>query len=228
MKETNNEILFKEYQEKYPNLATVRYENNKLIFGTLSIDLSKISLKNIPENVFNFSPLNLYTYLNNEFYKNDPQHYQERIDIIFNLFLKLSLTPKEVIILKQFAYDFWLRLKLFYEEPSISKDEFFMNELKARQKVITESFKSSSLAGNQIKDIYNTLVSKETTINSNNDPTEQNHTENKGLSLVRTKPGLPTTLDEEEKLGIAGFSSALLILITTLVVGLYLASKFLP
>lgn len=214
----DNSMLLKEYKAKYPTLNEVFYEDGKLIFPEGSIIISDLST--IPETVFTMQRENIYLYLSNKYYEHDNSITDAQINYIFSLFSKFELSAEEQLYLKRFTYDFWLRLKLYYGEPILEHNSEFVFELLNRQKVITESYNSSTKAANIIKTIYNQKVSQD---NANNIEETSSQTEGKVISLNRSKQGIPKLLDDEFlRLNAAGFTRIVLILAVTVVIGIYL------
>ncbi|MDE6284203.1 MAG: hypothetical protein K2M17_00445 [Bacilli bacterium] len=221
-----NKTVFARLKGLYPALDNVTLAQNTLFFPEgLRVPLTEINLGSIPTANFQMSPQNFYIYLNNHFCNHDENKYHEEISQIFTLFRRPSLTNAEIIKLKRYALDFWLRLRLFSNEPCLDKDGDYLQELIVRRKVITESFNSTTLAAQTIQETYNQNVSQSIEeAQSNNTENEQGKNSSKGLGLTRNKPGLPPTIEEENTpLGISGFTSLALIIGVTIAFGIYLA-----
>lgn len=236
-KVTQNEAIITAYKGKYPAFDESIIEHGTLLLANgLEIDLNSVSLKDIPENNFKMSPTNLYIYLSNHFYKHNPEDYEKDIEDVLKRFTDLKLSEADIILLQKFTYDFWLRLQLFNTEPTLEKDEGFMQELLKRRNVITASLQSPSQAANVISNTYNqnlrnaiteSEANLNSTANNNYDTQASQGKENiKGISLARNKPGLPSTIEnpDNSKLGIAGFASVVLIVALTIAFGAYLAT----
>ena len=223
--------LFAIYKQTNPDLKEVKYYDNQIIFPEGIVAISTSDFKKLPAYIFDMNRANIYIYLSNQFFKHEENSYRKEIDTIFNLFTQLSISEEDTIILKKFAYDFLLRLQLFSSETNLSNDEDYVRELMERRKVITESYKSSSLAAGVITSTYNQnlqeSINKQNQENDNNPG--QGQTYSQGLSLSRTKDGFPPIInnDDDKKIGAAGFTKIILILETTIVFGLYLAYFFL-
>lgn len=220
-----NKTVFAHIKGLYPAVDNVTFAQNTLFFPEgLRVPLTEINLGSIPTTNFQMSPQNFYIYLSNHFCNHNELDYNDEINSIFPLFKKSTLTEAEIIKLRRYALDFWLRLQLFSNEPCLDKDGDFLQELIVRRRIITESFNSQSLAAQIIQETYTQNISQSIEESQNNSTTENSQNNSKSMGLTRNKPGLPSTIEEEKfPLDISGFTSLALIIGATLAFGLYLA-----
>ena len=54
-----------------------------------------------------------------------------------------------------------------------------------------------------------------------------NNSLNQGLALTKAKNGLPPLIGNNDNLGIAGFTTIFIVILTTVIAGVYIAWKFL-
>ena len=203
----NNEIIFKNLQKEYPNLNSITYNNEQLIFKEGTLALNGFPLQTILPSTFLMSPHNIYTYLGYQFYKRK----EEEINKVFNLFPQLVITEEEEIFLKNFVSDYTKRQALYTEEaPILEKDAIFMAELMSRQKVISESFRRNLMAANIIATAYTNQINQ--MVNDNSSDSKDNSLE-QGFSLTRTNSKYPIeSFKENNNLGIAGFTTIFIII----------------
>lgn len=229
MSVVDNESIFEEYKKAFSSLSNLEYKDGTLIFPNgreVEVDISTL-----PIAIFEMDPESLYIYLSNHFYNHDEEVYNKEVETIFNLFTQLIITEDEIVILKKFAYDFWLRLQLYSNEKVLANDESFMKELMARRKVITESYRSASEAATILTETYNQNLIQTENTNNNIQESNQNtqvQSNERGLALTRQKAGVPSVLENDfdtkpSKLGVAGFTSVVIIICATLAAGAYLA-----
>lgn len=227
-----NEAIFTQYKGLYPAFEEVFLERGTLIFpSNLEINLKDIDLSSIPEENYQMNATNFYVYISNRFYIHNIEEYEQTIDDILNKFTQLNLSENDITALQKFAYDFWLRLHLFTNEACLAKDEDFTVELLRRRSVITASLQSPAPAAQIITNIYNQNLrnsfDNNTYPENDSDEMNANKSQQKGISLMRNKPGLPPTIEsiDESKLGIAGFTSVILVIALTIAFGIYLATN---
>ena len=215
----DNETYFRELKNRFPNLNSVAYQDGKLFFPNGTLALNSFLLKDILPSTFMLQVKNIYYYLGYQYYKAK----DEEITKVLELFPQVNLTEEDKVFLKNFARDYALRVSMYNEEaPILNQDEIFMLELQRRQKVIGESFTRNSEGAQIISSNYTEKINQ-----SMNDNMASNNSLNQGLALTRTKNGLPPLIENNDNLGIAGFTTIFIVILTTVIAGVYIAWKFL-
>ncbi len=218
----DNESFFKELQSKYPNLANVTYQNGNLTFPNGTVALNGFSLKQILTSTFNMKDTNIFYYLGYGFYRTN----DEEINKIFSLFPQLVITEEEENLLKRFAQDYVIRQMLYNEEaPILSQDSIFTVEFAKRQKIIVESFKRPLITANIIASTYTEEINKKMNANNNQTSNNQSDTLEKGISLTKNKHSEPPLLAPSDNLGVGGFTTIFIIIMVTIIAGVYIAWK---
>lgn len=225
----NNEVFFKDLQSRFPNLSQISYQNGTLIFPEGTLALNDFNLASLLPSTFMLSSHNLYLYLGYQYYRDKENEIVKVLDLFktFNEKNDSIITPQDNEFLKYFANDCATRVTMYNEEaPILEQDSIFMTELIKREKIIGESFQRSTMPAGIISSTYTEKINQN--FNEANEANSNNQSLNQGYALTRTKNGLPPTIPKEDtNLGIAGYSAIFLIIITTVIAGVYIAWKML-
>lgn len=239
-----NSTILSNYQKNFPNLADFSYdeEHDCLIYLGNPIYLNGYGLSRIDSIFFNLAPNDIYAYLKNGFYQNTDLNGQ-----IQNLINKTFLTEEEISFVKNYVNKFSERYniyannqELFNQNRSMDSPNSsllkFETDMSIARDIIENSIKikKAQIANNTcetIADEYANLTKR------NN----QSMNEYKGMVLTRTKNPNGYTdvfksnedylkrLQEQDnpKMGMAGFTSIILLISSAITFGMYLATVLL-
>ena len=209
-----NDAILKNYQKTYPNLAEFTYDvtTDALVYEGNYVKLNGYGLSRIDPIFFNMMPEDIFIYMKNGFYQNaqeDKQRYIERLNIYAR---------------NRDVFDKYL------SNDSI-KD--FMESIRNAKKIIDFAKNNAKENNSSVYSMLRNAYDKEmASMNQNN---EQEKTIDKTLSLSRTNSKFSgfsefekneqylKELNDRSKLSVAGYTSILLIIATTISVGMYLA-----
>lgn len=230
-----NQTILSNYQKIYPNLADFSYDiaSDSLVFEGNTAKLNGYGLSRIDPIFFLMDPNDIFIFFKNGFYLDNKD--SEQVEALFN---QTILTEEHVNYLKKFADSFdercniYLKNKDFFDKNCETNESIrhYCEELINGRKVIIIAQKNSSAnelsATSILKDAYEQKIMNGNAENKNS----------KGMSLTRIKPGFAgfvedeylASLKEKQKMGIAGFSSIILIISSAVVFGIYLALKMMP
>ena len=236
---------FEKKKEKYPNLKDFSYDekSDTLTYNNLSFSPAAYALSRIDSSFFQLVPEDIFSYLKNGLY------YQSSNEIskIRNMITaELIITEEEQAQLKYFVRQYFKRLAIYtnnnflfankMEESESLKN--FASDLLERQKIVngvrTGIYRNiaASVILQEYDSISNELKRKQPTPENTNEQTNENNQDfNRGMSLTRQKPGynfqsqeeIDRQTEKEQHLGMAGFTSLILIIGTAITFGMYLA-----
>lgn len=225
-----DEKIFKNYQAKYPNLAPfiLDSENNTLIYEGNYLKLNGFELSRIDEVFFNLSSEDIFTFLKNGFYQETRINEQ-----IINLANQFVITEEEEAFIKSYVNKYFIKLDLYNRNREFFAKYMFDNE---NVKSYFLTFKRSSEIINDAKnnqnDVYQ-MINK--AYNDTLSSLDIEQSMEQGMSLTRVKNGVSgyerfednqkylEELNKKQKLGIAGFTSIVVVVSTAVAVGSYLA-----
>lgn len=228
-----NSTILMHKQEKYPNLRELTYasvEGGILYYGDEAIKLNGYGLSRIDEIFFQLPSNDIFNYIKNACYDDsNPSEY------VSMLFTRTVLTEENINFLQNFVirwFDIYQiyqnNLAFFQANYSNYSIRDFIHKLKTNGEVINKAIISNSNypAVQIIKEAYNQKKQE------NNSPGKE-----KAITLNRKNPKNPNTIFEENvtyfeelknkdnRLGVAGFTSIILVITATIALGIFLALK---
>lgn len=229
-------------KEKYPNLKDFYYDEttDTLTYSGLSFSPAGYALSHTDSVFFQMGAQDIFEYLKNGFYFQSPNEMSKIINMITT---EIVITEEEQEKLKTFVRQYFKRLAIYTNnkilfDNGIENDidlKDFVNDLLERQKVINgvRTCIYHSIAANIIIEEYNAINNE---LNpSILDESTQNNELNRGMSLTREKLGykfpsqeeIDSQIEKEQHLGMAGFTSIILIISAAITFGMYLALQLL-
>lgn len=223
-----NGAILSNYQKMYPNLGEFIYDeaSDSLVLNGNSVCLNGYGLSRIDPIFFLLPPDDIFNYFKNGFYYTSQDEKQ-----IQRLFNQVVITEDEVNYLERYAHGFGERLNIYNHNKGFFDKYFDTNEsvryfittLMTAKKVINEAReRKESDIGKASEILYDAFIK---TFEQNN-PDLNNQ---RGVSLTRKKADT-IPIDEEityQKLGMAGFTSIVLIVSSAIAAGMFLAMKLL-
>lgn len=232
-------------KEKYPNLRDFYYDENSdtLTYNGETICPASYALSHTAQVFFQMVPQDIFDYLKNGFYYQSSAELEKINDMLKK---ELVITEEEQNQLKTFVKQYIKRLeiymnnKLLFDQGLNDLDlNAFINNLLARKGII-ESVNNNtyySVAASIIKNEYDSIINQINTKNSE----QVNDLENemtRQMTLTRKPPksvsyifpeqeDVDKEIEKNQHLGMAGFTSIILIIATVVTVGMYLAAKLL-
>ena len=234
-------------KEKYPNLREFQYDDatDTLTFRSESFSPAGFSLIHTDPAFFELVPESIFAYLKNGFYYQSPNELSKIKNMIA---AELVITEEEVLQLKKFVVQYLTRLTIYMnnkhliDSKATQNNEInnFLNNLLERGKVI-DGAKSGFYKGpaaQVVKEEYEEFIKPPQSNLNNQEQNNQALGDNldKGMTLTRKSSKnityiFPEQQDVDEKfnkkqhLGMAGFTSIILIIATAVTFGMYLALK---
>ncbi len=232
-----NDAILKNYQKTYPNLAEFTYDvtTDALVYEGNYVKLNGYGLSRIDPIFFNMMPEDIFIYMKNGFYQNAQEDKQ-----INEYLSQFVITEEEIGFINSYVERYIERLNIYARNRDVF-DKYLSNDsIKDFMESIRNAKKNIDFAKNNAKEnnssVYSMLrnaYDKEmASMNQNN---EQEKTIDKTLSLSRTNSKFSgfsefekneqylKELNDRSKLSVAGYTSILLIIATTISVGMYLA-----
>ena len=237
---------FESIKRKYPNLQDFHYDEatDTLSFNGATIDKAGEKIMHTDPIFFHLIPQDIFDYLKNNLYY--PHIDLDKIKRMITT--EMIITEDEITRLRQFVADYLRRVIIYNNNRLVFEQGIqdvtlnnFQNYLLECRKII-ESIKTGiyhSVAASIILDEYNKLTAPITNIQQEiNNENEQEKTKERELTLTRKKPNNNIddynflSQDEINKqdernshLGVAGFTSIVLILASALTFGMYIALR---
>lgn len=237
--ENNNVIAFNvlaNYQKKYPNLKDFIYDTNTdtLQYNGDFVKLNGYGLSRIDEIFFNLNPDDIFLYIKNGFYYNVPE--SEYMNSLFEQFI---ITEEEIEFINNYVQKLALKLQMYehnkyFFDTNINNDKIknFLGDIKKGLEVINK-VKKHEFTNDSVSDVFTKAYQKyfPSTINTNN--------QEKSLSLTRANPNFKGDLEfsenelylqklkKQDQLSIAGYSTFLLVILSTITFGIILALQIL-
>lgn len=236
-----NDAILKNYQKTYPNLAEFTYDatTDALIYEGNYVKLNGYGLSRIDPIFFNMMPEDIFIYMKNGFYQN------AREDKQINEYLsQFVITEEEIGFINSYVERYIERLNIYARNRDVfdkylSNDSIkdFMESIRNAKKIIDFAKNNAKENNSSVYSMLRNAYDKEmASMNQNN---EQEKTIDKTLSLTRTNSKFSgfsefekneqylKELNDRSKLSVAGYTSILLIIATTVSVGMYLAIQLL-
>lgn len=232
-----NDAILKNYQKTYPNLAEFTYDvtTDALVYEGNYVKLNGYGLSRIDPIFFNMMPEDIFIYMKNGFYQNAQEDKQ-----INEYLSQFVITEEEIGFINSYVERYIERLNIYARNRDIfdkylSNDSIkdFMESIRNAKKIIDLAKNNAKENDNSVYSMLRNAYDKEmASMNQNN---EQEETIDKTLSLTRTNSKFSgfsefekneqylKELNDRSKLSVAGYTSILLIIATTVSVGMYLA-----
>lgn len=236
-----NDAILKNYQKTYPNLAEFTYDatTDALIYEGNYVKLNGYGLSRIDPVFFNMMPEDIFIYMKNGFYQNAQEDKQ-----INEYLSQFVITEEEIGFINSYVERYIERLNIYARNRDVfdkylSNDSIkdFMESIRNAKKIIDLAKNNAKENDNSVYSMLRNAYDKEmASMNQNN---EQEETIDKPLSLTRTNSKFSgfsefekneqylKELNDRSKLSVAGYTSILLIIATTVSVGMYLAIQLL-
>ena len=236
-----NDAILKNYQKTYPNLAEFTYDvtNDALVYEGNYVKLNGYGLSRIDPIFFNMMPEDIFIYMKNGFYQNAQEDKQ-----INEYLSQFVITEEEIGFINSYVERYIERLNIYARNRNVfdkylSNDSIkdFMESIRNAKKIIDFAKNNAKENDNSVYSMLRNAYDKEmASMNQNN---EQEETIDKPLSLTRTNSKFSgfsefekneqylKELNDRSKLSVAGYTSILLIIATTVSVGMYLAIQLL-
>lgn len=232
-----NDAILKNYQKTYPNLAEFTYDvtTDALVYEGNYVKLNGYGLSRIDPVFFNMMPEDIFIYMKNGFYQNAQEDKQ-----INEYLSQFVITEEEIGFINSYVERYIERLNIYARNRNVfdkylSNDSIkdFMESIRNAKKIIDFAKNNAKENNNSVYSMLRNAYDKEmASMNQNN---EQEKTIDKTLSLSRTNSKFSgfsefekneqylKELNDRSKLSVAGYTSILLIIATTISVGMYLA-----
>lgn len=236
-----NDAILKNYQKTYPNLAEFTYDvtTDALVYEGNYVKLNGYGLSRIDPIFFNMIPEDIFIYMKNGFYQNAQEDKQ-----INEYLSQFVITEEEIGFINSYVERYIERLNIYARNRNVfdkylSNDSIkdFMESIRNAKKIIDFAKNNAKENDNSVYSMLRNAYDKEmASMNQNN---EQEETIDKTLSLTRTNSKFSgfsefekneqylKELNDRSKLSVAGYTSILLIIATTISVGMYLAIQLL-
>lgn len=236
-----NDAILKNYQKTYPNLAEFTYDvtTDALVYEGNYVKLNGYGLSRIDPIFFNMMPEDIFIYMKNGFYQNAQEDKQ-----INEYLSQFVITEEEIGFINSYVERYIERLNIYARNRDVfdkylSNDSIkdFMESIRNAKKIIDFAKNNAKENDNSVYSMLRNAYDKEmASMNQNN---EQEETVDKPLSLTRTNSKFSgfsefeknkqylKELNDRSKLSVAGYTSILLIIATTISVGMYLAIQLL-
>lgn len=232
-----NDAILKNYQKTYPNLAEFTYDvtTDALVYEGNYVKLNGYGLSRIDPVFFNMMPEDIFIYMKNGFYQNAQEDKQ-----INEYLSQFVITEEEIGFINSYVERYIERLNIYARNRDVfdkylSNDSIkdFMESIRNAKKIIDFAKNNAKKNDNSVYSMLRNAYDKEmASMNQNN---EQEETIDKTLSLTRTNSKFSgfsefekneqylKELNDRSKLSVAGYTSILLIIATTISAGMYLA-----
>lgn len=232
-----NDAILKNYQKTYPNLAEFTYDvtTDALVYEGNYVKLNGYGLSRIDPVFFNMMPEDIFIYMKNGFYQNAQEDKQ-----INEYLSQFVITEEEIGFINSYVERYIERLNIYARNRDVfdkylSNDSIkdFMESIRNAKKIIDFAKNNAKENNNSVYSMLRNAYDKEmASMNQNN---EQEETIDKTLSLSRTNSKFSgfsefekneqylKELNDRSKLSVAGYTSILLIIATTISAGMYLA-----
>lgn len=232
-----NDAILKNYQKTYPNLAEFTYDvtTDALVYEGNYVKLNGYGLSRIDPVFFNMMPEDIFIYMKNGFYQNAQEDKQ-----INEYLSQFVITEEEMGFINSYVERYIEKLNIYARNRDVfdkylSNDSIkdFMESIRNAKKIIDFAKNNAKENNNSVYSMLRNAYDKEmASMNQNN---EQEETIDKTLSLTRTNSKFSgfsefekneqylKELNDRSKLSVAGYTSILLIIATTISAGMYLA-----
>ena len=229
---------FEKLQEKYPNLRDFKFDNNILSYNGNSIENAEAGINHTAPIFFQMIPSDIFDYLKDGFYYQSDGELEKVKNMLSQ---EMIITEEEAEILKKFARDYLRKIQmyannefLFKSNPDNPDLENFLKDLKIRKDIMTNLGNNMSIAANIINNEVNNMTNNiQEQTQTQNQEQNQNLELDRGFSRTRTNPNFNYRFREQDeidaederknRLGLAGFSNIVLILVSALTFGMFIA-----
>ncbi len=229
---------FEKLQEKYPNLRDFKFDNNILSYNGNSIENAEAGINHTAPIFFQMIPSDIFDYLKDGFYYQSDGELEKVKSMLSQ---EMIITEEEAEILKKFARDYLRKIQmyannefLFKSNPDNPDLENFLKDLKIRKDIMTNLGNNMSIAANIINNEVNNMTNNIQEQTQTQNQEQNQHLElDRGFSRTRTNPNFNYRFREQDeidaederknRLGLAGFSNIVLILVSALTFGMFIA-----
>lgn len=229
---------FEKLQEKYPNLRDFKFDDNILSYNGNFIENAEAGINHTAPIFFQMIPSDIFDYLKDGFYYQSDGELEKVKSMLSQ---EMIITEEEAEILKKFARDYLRRIQmyannefLFKSNPDNPDLENFLKDLKIRKDIMTNLGNNMSIAANIINNEVNNMTNNiQEQTQTQNQEQNQNLELDRGFSRTRTNPNFNYRFREQDeidaederknRLGLAGFSNIVLILVSALTFGMFIA-----
>ena len=229
-------------KNKYPNLADFYYdkETDTITYKGQTIKNVGASLDHIDSIFFQLVPDDIFTYLKNGFYRLSGLDLEK---IKSMLLQETIITEEEESLLNKFVKDTYGKMSiygnnnvLFNANPDNLYLSSFVQDIKDRNQILEVAKNMpDNIAAQIINETVFSLASGQSLDDINQEESKSNTNElDRGMKLTRINPNTPfnyvfreqSEIDAEteakNKLGLAGFSNIVLILISVITFGMFI------
>lgn len=230
-------------KSKYPNLADFYYdkETDTITYKGQTIKNVGASLDHIDSIFFQLVPDDIFTYLKNGFYRLSGLDLEK---IKSMLLQETIITEEEERLLNKFVKDTFRKISiygnnniLFASNPNSLYLNSFLEDIKRRKQILDIAKTMPDNIAAQIINNQVMFLSSYQNLDDTNNQEESNsetNEQNRGMKLTRMNPNTPfnyvfreqSEIDAEteakNKLGLAGFSNIVLILISVITFGMFI------
>ena len=234
-----NKTILKNYQKIYPNLEKFSYDelNDSLVYEGNFIKLNGYGLSRIDPIFFELNPDDIFTYFKDGFYQ--ARDINGQIENYLNQFI---ITEDVEQSINSYVKQYVDKLNIYARNAQFF-DRHYQNE--SIKYFILDFLKAKKIIENAIKfanpNVYNAylIISKAYNNLMSGNSKNQSESMKKGMSLSRVKPGFSgyqefdknleylNELNKKDKMSMSGFTSMLLIISTTISIGMFLALRLL-
>lgn len=229
---------FEKLQEKYPNLRDFKFDDNILSYNGNFFENAEAGINHTAPIFFQMIPSDIFDYLKDGFYYQSDGELEKVKNMLSQ---EMIITEEEAEILKKFARDYLRRIQmyannefLFKSNPDNPDLENFLKDLKIRKDIMTNLGNNMSIAANIINNEVNNMTNNiQEQTQTQNQEQNQNLELDRGFSRTRTNPNFNYRFREQDeidaederknRLGLAGFSNIVLILVSALTFGMFIA-----
>lgn len=228
-------------KSKYPNLADFYYdkETDTITYKGQTIKNVGASLDHIDSIFFQLVPDDIFTYLKNGFYRFS----ELDLEKIKSMLLQETIITEEESLLNKFVKDTYGKMSiygnnnvLFNANPDNLYICSFTQDIKDRSQILDVAKNMpDNIAAQIINETVFSLASGQSLDDINQEESKSNTNElDRGMKLTRMNPNTPfnyvfreqSEIDAEteakNKLGLAGFSNIVLILISVITFGMFI------
>ena len=228
------ENFFDKYKEKYVNLREFQYDANEdtLTYNGQTIKNASSAIQHTSPNIYELVPDSIFIYLKNGFYHDRTNEIAKIKSMVES---EIIITEDEYNILNSFVKQYFARLKIYMDNTTLFNMErtyvlnTFLKDFSIENKII-DNIKKHNYPENTAVQIIESEYQK----HMNNINNNQENTLEKAPTLTRNKPGnfnyefkeqseIDAMYEQKQKLGVSGFTSIVLIIISTLTVRMFLA-----
>lgn len=241
-----NEKVLANYQKMYPNLQGFVYskDDDSLVYNGEKVSLNGNSLSHIDPVFFEMSPEDIFSFLKNGFYLNNSDSIH-----VSALLEQFVITEEEVTFLENFARKFNERCRIYANNKDLLDRlsdsnvnvKSFCKELIESHRIVYQAQMeaNASIIGTNAASILYQAYEHDLNDSSKQNTNEESLNNERRFALTRIKPNSGMNYEDfeamekeymnsKDRLGVAGFTSILLLIAVTAAAGIYLALSIMP